>query len=155
AEGGTTRFKAVIRSDSLYRLTDAGWADLEAYGVTTIVDIRAPTERRARQVRVRGAVDYRNVALLDHAALVILDTLQALDAEHGGSEGYLPASGVPPAVLRRLQERLIEGRSYLPARRHAPGVAPRRRMDFRLQSGRRQSDSRSHQILRTNSGTDS
>ena len=39
----------------------------------------------------------------------ILDTLQALDAEHGGSEGYLLASGVPPAVLRRLQERLIEG----------------------------------------------
>jgi len=69
AEGGATRFKAVIRSDSLYRLTDAGWADLKAYGVTTIVDIRAPTEHRARSIRVRGAVDYRNVALLDDAAL--------------------------------------------------------------------------------------
>jgi protein-tyrosine phosphatase len=66
---GATRFGAVVRSDSLHRLTDVGWADLEAYGVATIVDIRAPSECRVRPIRVRGAVNYRNVPLLDDVAL--------------------------------------------------------------------------------------
>ena len=68
-ENSTTRFGAVVRSDSLHRLTDAGWADLEAYGVATIIDTRAPNECRVRPIRVRGAVDYRNVPLLDDVAL--------------------------------------------------------------------------------------
>lgn len=37
--------------------------------MATIIDTRAPNECRVRPIRVRGAVDYRNVPLLDDVAL--------------------------------------------------------------------------------------
>ncbi len=40
ADGRTTRWKAVIRSDSPGRLTATGWAALYAYGVRTIITLR-------------------------------------------------------------------------------------------------------------------
>ena len=39
-DDGTTRWRAVVRSDSLDLLTPAGWAALRAYGIRTIVDLR-------------------------------------------------------------------------------------------------------------------
>ncbi len=45
--GRTTRFGAVVRSDSLDHLTPAGWAALQAYGIRTIVDLRNDEERQA------------------------------------------------------------------------------------------------------------
>ena len=44
ASGGETRFGSIIRSDTLRQLTAAGWAALELYGVTTIVDLRFRVE---------------------------------------------------------------------------------------------------------------
>ena len=38
--GVTTRWKAVVRSDSPARLTAAGWAALYAYGIRTIITLR-------------------------------------------------------------------------------------------------------------------
>jgi protein-tyrosine phosphatase len=46
--GRTTRWGAVVRSDDLDRLTDAGWSALEGYGVRTIVDLRNDEERTLR-----------------------------------------------------------------------------------------------------------
>ena len=43
-DGGTTRFGAVVRSDSRAHLTDAGWTALLAYGVSRIVDLRRDDE---------------------------------------------------------------------------------------------------------------
>ena len=43
-DGGTTRFGAVVRSDSRAHLTDAGWETLLAYGVSRIVDLRRDDE---------------------------------------------------------------------------------------------------------------
>jgi protein-tyrosine phosphatase len=43
-DGGTTRFGAVVRSDSRAHLTDAGWDALLAYGVSRIVDLRRDDE---------------------------------------------------------------------------------------------------------------
>ena len=68
AKNGYTRFGAVIRSDSLHRLTDVGWTHLAAYGVTTILDIRTRRECNALPIRVQGAIHYCNVPLLDDAA---------------------------------------------------------------------------------------
>jgi len=39
-DGGETRFDAVVRADSIGRLSDAGWAALAGYGVRRIVDLR-------------------------------------------------------------------------------------------------------------------
>lgn len=46
-DGHTTRRRAVIRSDSLDRLTRDGWGALEEYGVRTIIDLRNDVEREA------------------------------------------------------------------------------------------------------------
>ena len=43
-DGKETRWKAVIRSDILNRLTDEGWQALHDYGVKTVVDLRSPQE---------------------------------------------------------------------------------------------------------------
>jgi len=39
-DGRTTRWKAVVRSDTPARLTAAGWSALYAYGVRTIISLR-------------------------------------------------------------------------------------------------------------------
>ena len=45
-DGETTRWGALIRSDSVGRLNAQGRAALEAYGVRTIIDLRVPVEVR-------------------------------------------------------------------------------------------------------------
>jgi protein tyrosine/serine phosphatase len=45
--GATTRFGAIVRSDTVRGLTDAGWDALEAHGVRTIVDLRSADEVEA------------------------------------------------------------------------------------------------------------
>ena len=44
ADGGETRFGAVVRSDTRAHLSDAGWEALLAYGVGRIVDLRRDDE---------------------------------------------------------------------------------------------------------------
>lgn len=46
-EGGTTAWRAIVRSDTPDRLTEQGWAALQEYGVRTIIDLRTPGEHRA------------------------------------------------------------------------------------------------------------
>ncbi|MEV4350347.1 tyrosine-protein phosphatase [Actinoplanes sp. NPDC049596] len=53
-EGRVTRRGAVVRADSLDRLTPRGWADLQAYGVRTVVDLRESDERSATVARPAG-----------------------------------------------------------------------------------------------------
>jgi protein tyrosine/serine phosphatase len=43
-DGRWTRRRAIVRSDSLATLEEEGWAELEAYGVRTIVDLRDDDE---------------------------------------------------------------------------------------------------------------
>jgi protein-tyrosine phosphatase len=44
-DGRGTRRHALVRSDNLSRLTDAGWQALLAYGIRTILDLRTAWER--------------------------------------------------------------------------------------------------------------
>ncbi len=44
-DGGETKFGAIVRSDSVSQLTDAGWKALVAHGVRTVVDLRGDHER--------------------------------------------------------------------------------------------------------------
>lgn len=46
-DGGETRSGAVVRADSVRRLTDAGWNAVVDYGVKTIVDLRTDEELQA------------------------------------------------------------------------------------------------------------
>jgi protein-tyrosine phosphatase len=45
ADGRRTSRGAIVRADSLERLTGAGWAALDAYGVRTVIDLRNDDER--------------------------------------------------------------------------------------------------------------
>jgi protein-tyrosine phosphatase len=45
AEGRTTAHGALVRADSLSRLTDAGWQALLDHGVRTVIDLRNQRER--------------------------------------------------------------------------------------------------------------
>ena len=42
--GGVTRWRALVRADSVRTLTDVGWSSLLDYGVRTIIDLRTPEE---------------------------------------------------------------------------------------------------------------
>ncbi len=47
ADGGRTRWRSVVRADTLARLSVGGQAALLAYGIGTIIDLRRATERAA------------------------------------------------------------------------------------------------------------
>lgn len=53
-DGGLTRPAAVVRADSLDRLTAQGWAALYAYGIRTVVDLREDEERSTTVTRPDG-----------------------------------------------------------------------------------------------------
>jgi protein-tyrosine phosphatase len=44
SDGHTTRWRAIVRADSLNRLSAAGWSKLCAYGIRTVVDLRNESE---------------------------------------------------------------------------------------------------------------
>jgi protein tyrosine/serine phosphatase len=46
-DGAHTRFGAVVRADSVRRLSDDGWRELVTYGIGTIVDLRFHSELAA------------------------------------------------------------------------------------------------------------
>ena len=45
ADGGKTRYGAIVRSDSVSQLSDAGWKALFDYGIRTVLDLRGDHER--------------------------------------------------------------------------------------------------------------
>jgi protein-tyrosine phosphatase len=72
ADGRETRWGAVVRSDNLTPLTDAGRAALMAYGVRSIVDLRRPheVEEQPNPFAAPGphGIRYTNIPLQDPAA---------------------------------------------------------------------------------------
>jgi protein-tyrosine phosphatase len=72
ADGGQTRWGAVVRADSLAALTPAGRDALLAYGVRAVVDLRLPAEiaERPNPFAEPGdhGIAYTNVSLIDPAA---------------------------------------------------------------------------------------
>jgi len=46
-DGGSTRFRSIVRADNLASLTDEGWRAALDYGVSTVIDLRTQEERDA------------------------------------------------------------------------------------------------------------
>ncbi len=88
--GGETRFRAVVRADSVRGLSDSGWEELLGYGVRTIVDLRwqeelaedPPRELRLDVVHVSlfGAYDPEFGRTLDDLAAAQATPLAATRA---------------------------------------------------------------------------
>jgi protein tyrosine/serine phosphatase len=54
AAAGVVALGAVIRSDALYRLNDAGRTALREYGVRTVIDMRTPNELEMNPYQLEG-----------------------------------------------------------------------------------------------------
>ncbi|HKF75298.1 MAG TPA: tyrosine-protein phosphatase [Candidatus Dormibacteraeota bacterium] len=99
---GWTRFRALVRSDDLRRLTAEGQAAMLAYGVTTIVDLRSPRELELAPSRLRDHPGYRSLAYMDS------DSVGAPSRFETAAENYLDwlrrhASGVA-AILHGIAD---------------------------------------------------
>jgi protein-tyrosine phosphatase len=96
AGGPLTRWGAVVRSDACERLTDAGWSALHRHGITTIIDLRDPAERK-RDVQPSG---------VDLIALPLLDFSDDAFWGEGRWRGNDHSTAFYLAVLERWPERL-------------------------------------------------
>jgi len=67
ADGGTIRVGALIRSDSLCKLTEAGLATVHAAGIGRVVDLRRPAEAAGAPHPFAGQAAYVNVPVQDPA----------------------------------------------------------------------------------------
>jgi protein-tyrosine phosphatase len=84
ADGGHTRWGAVVRADSIRQLSDAGWESLVEYGVTTIVDLRFHSELEA-DPPAELPVEVVHLPLLEE------DGMEPLDAAPTSKDFYLEA----------------------------------------------------------------
>jgi protein-tyrosine phosphatase len=84
ADGRETQWGAVVRSDNLTPLTEAGQAALVAYGVRSIVDLRGPEEARLFPnpfaVADAHGITYTNVPFQDPAAYDFTEEPRSLAA---------------------------------------------------------------------------
>jgi protein-tyrosine phosphatase len=67
ADGGVIRRGALIRADSLDRLTDAGMAAFREAGVSRVIDLRRPAEATTRPHPFRDEEIYRNIPVQNPA----------------------------------------------------------------------------------------
>jgi protein-tyrosine phosphatase len=78
-DGGETRYGAVVRADSIRRLSPAGWEALAAYGVRRVVDLRHHAELAADPLSETD-LDVVHIPVLaepDHPDWVELDAVAA------------------------------------------------------------------------------
>jgi protein-tyrosine phosphatase len=104
-DGAETRFGAVIRADSIRRLSDEGWREAVAYGVATIVDLRFHSELDA-DPPAELPVDTVHVPLFPDPASHHWHEIGALSAAAGpGSKGI---AVLYAELLRRFPQRFAE-----------------------------------------------
>jgi len=111
-DGGRTRWRTLLRSDSLHRLTPASWRQLRSYGVRNIIDLRRPSELLYAGYSVEGnGVRYQHLPIFDDELHHIvdppaydLDELYRLLLDHCGIQfaavlRAIAAEGGAPALI--------------------------------------------------------
>jgi protein-tyrosine phosphatase len=101
-DGRTTAFGAVVRADSVRRLSEAGWAQLADYGIGTIVDLRFHDELEA-DPPIEVPVDVVHVPVLPDPASSHWDEIQAI------SEAAPDGAAATTAVYLELLNRFSHG----------------------------------------------
>jgi len=92
-DGGETRTGAVVRADSVRRLTDAGWQSLMEYGIRRIVDLRLASELE-EDAPGEAPVEVVHVSFLEHVPLdrqieIFQRWIDAPDDVSATRDGYL------------------------------------------------------------------
>ena len=74
-DGRRTRWRALLRSDSLHRLTPEGWRGLHEHGLRTIVDLRRPGEvsRAGYRIADEAGARYQHIPIFDDEAYHTVD----------------------------------------------------------------------------------
>jgi protein-tyrosine phosphatase len=68
SDGGTTRWRSVLRADDLVHLTPAGLQALLDFGLRSVIDLRWPEEVAAHpNPLMRTPIHYRHISLLTHS----------------------------------------------------------------------------------------
>ena len=108
ADGGTTRWRSVLRADGLQGLTDTDVAMLLDLGLVTVVDLRSDVElaRDPSAFARHAKVDYRHIPLFDSLAPV--DQLFASSAGFGLAERYVSAADNCGPALGRVATTVAE-----------------------------------------------
>ncbi len=98
--GGVTRTGVLVRSDNVAHLTAAGLDAVAAYGVTTVVDLRTPSELISSPNPFAGRTGphFLSVPLVDDAMMV------ALGEASGTLERYLMMLEQRPDAFRAIFE---------------------------------------------------
>jgi hypothetical protein len=96
ADGRTTTVGALVRADNARRLTNAGWASAWAYGIRTVLDLRAPSESVA-DPPAHPSFAHAAISLFDHFdgdpayRRALIDRLSAEEAPEQNRALYLDA----------------------------------------------------------------
>jgi protein-tyrosine phosphatase len=78
-DGGETRYGAVVRADSVRRLTDKGWRALVDYGIKTIIDLRTDQELQA-DPPVDLPLEVQHLSMFDEDPLVFMKVESVAEA---------------------------------------------------------------------------
>jgi protein-tyrosine phosphatase len=113
SDGRTTRWRALLRSDSLHRLTPDGWRGLHEHGLRTIIDLRRPAEiaRAGYQIADEASARYYHIPIFDDEAYHSVDApardlpeLYRLLLDHRATQfaavlRAISAEGAAPALI--------------------------------------------------------
>ena len=102
ADGSSTAFGAVVRADSVRRLSAPGWAQLADYGIATIVDLRFHDELAA-DPPFEVPVDVVHVPVLPDPASSHWEEIQTI------SEAAPDVAAATSAVYLEFLERFAAG----------------------------------------------
>ncbi len=83
-DGGQTRWRTVLRADSLHCLTPTSQQALLEYGVPTIIDLRRSSEalKKPNVFSIAPAATYRNIPFFDDALLQELNQVKTLAGQY-------------------------------------------------------------------------
>ena len=112
-DGRRTRWRALLRSDSLHRLTPDGWRGLHEHGLRTIIDLRGPAEiaRAGYQIAAEAGARYQHIPIFDDEAYHMVDApardlpeLYRLLLDHRAAQFVavlraISAEGAAPALI--------------------------------------------------------
>jgi protein-tyrosine phosphatase len=103
-DGRETRFGAVVRADSVRKLSPAGWESLVAHGIRTIVDLRFHSELEA-DPPLELPVDVVHVPVFPEPSPEWLEIDAIGDAAGPGAPGI---RAVYAELLKRRADRFVE-----------------------------------------------
>ncbi len=78
-DGAETRYRSIVRADSLHQLTEEGWQSAVDYGIRTVVDLRMDEEREG-EPPAGAPVDLLHISLFDDDKAVFEEIEAAAEA---------------------------------------------------------------------------